>query len=80
MPAKNKRRPGLDIQHAFFVRVHAHLRAHGYCARAIALSQAGKSKAAEKVKREAKKWLRKMLAIEAVTSANRPQGGRREEL
>jgi hypothetical protein len=76
MAAKNKRRiTGYDVHNALGAHVEASLKAYACIERAIALRSAGKPSAADKAQREAKRWLRKTLAIEGAIPP-RPQGGR----
>jgi hypothetical protein len=77
MGAKNKSRTtGYDVHNALGAHVEASLKAYACVERAIELRSAGKSTAADKAQREAKRWLRKALAIEGALPP-RPQGGRR---
>jgi len=76
MAAKKKRRvTGYDLQKAFGVHIDATQRAYAAAERAVALREAGKTRAANAAEREAKKWLNKAIAIESALPA-RPQGGR----
>ena len=76
MAAKNKRRiTGYDVHNVVGAPVEASLKAYACVERAIALRGAGKPSAADKTQREARRWLRKTLAIEGALPP-RPQGGR----
>jgi len=76
MAAKNKRRiTGYDIYNALGAHVEASRKAYECVERTIAFRSAGKSAAADKAQREAKRWLGKTLAIERALPS-RPQGGR----
>jgi hypothetical protein len=76
MAAKNRRRIiGYDVHNAVGAPVEATQKAYECVERAIALRGAGKPLAADKTQREAKRWLRKTLAIEGALPP-RPQGAR----
>lgn len=76
MTAKKQRRiTGYDIHNALGAHVEATQHAYEAAEKAIALRQAGKTRAAIKAEREVKKWLSKALAIENALPL-RPQGGR----
>jgi hypothetical protein len=80
MPAKNKRRPALDIQCRFATYLKAHQRAYAWAERAIAYRQTGKTAQAKAAEQKARQWLKNVLALEAQTATGKPQGGWREEL
>lgn len=63
MPAKSTRREP-DAQADLIGHATAHAEAFGWAQRAVALRQAGKTKAAQAAERRARDWLRKAMAIE----------------
>jgi hypothetical protein len=76
MAASTKRRiTGYDLQNALGAHIETTQRAYAAAEKAITLRQAGKSGAAIKAEREAKKWLSQAIAIERALPP-RPQGGR----
>jgi hypothetical protein len=65
MPAKKIWATKPDVQVSFAAHIGADLRAHGWVTKWIALRDAGKPKQAAQAERKARRWLSKVMALEA---------------
>jgi hypothetical protein len=77
MAAKNKHRPiGYDLQNAFAAHVEASAKAHEWAEKCLAFRQSGKTDQAKAAENQAKRWLRRMILLEAAAAHGKSQGGR----
>jgi len=77
MVARKKCRPsGFDMQRAFVAHAAASQKAHAWGEKSFALRKAGMPTAAARAEEKAEHWLRKALALKALTAYRKPQGSR----
>jgi len=75
-----KRRPtGFDMRRAIAARAEASQKAHAWGEKSLALRKAGMPTAAARAEWKAEHWLRKVLALKALTAHRKPQSSRTEE-
>jgi hypothetical protein len=73
MRAKSKRQPlRLDLQADFA----AHVEAHDWAAKCVALREAGKPLQAKNAEEKARRWLKKAMVLEARVPGTPNSGGR----
>jgi hypothetical protein len=74
MAARKKRRSdtGFDMQRAVIAHAEASLKAHAWKEKSEALRNSGMSQAAARAEAKSKYWLRKMAALNPLTTNGKP--------